>query len=170
MEEKTLLALILRRFWVESCQKQDELGLAGDLILRPNNGIWVKLKRRPNTIPEWKEIQHLFFSQSFKANLAEICFKIRWSDSSPAIVGVEAFTGCLIKEDVVTSINCSTFLVHESFLFIFELQVLRHQILVPYLLTWSCFIATVLKLWNDGTNNSIVSDGDRWFYFIASMK
>lgn len=113
MEEKTLLALILRRFWVESCQKQDELGLAGDLILRPNNGIWVKLKRRPNTIPEWKEIQHLFFSQSFKANLAEICFKIRWSDSSPAIVGVEAFTGCLIKEDVVTSINCSTFLVRE---------------------------------------------------------
>ncbi|XP_032042300.1 cytochrome P450 4V2 isoform X2 [Aythya fuligula] len=52
MEEKTLLALILRRFWVESCQKQDELGLAGDLILRPNNGIWVKLKRRPNTVPE----------------------------------------------------------------------------------------------------------------------
>lgn len=66
MEEKTLLALILRRFWVESCQKQDELGLAGDLILRPNNGIWVKLKRRPNTIPEWKEIQHLFFPKALK--------------------------------------------------------------------------------------------------------
>ncbi|KAJ7405124.1 Cytochrome P450 4V2 [Willisornis vidua] len=48
MEEKTLLALILRRFWVESCQKPEELGLSGELILRPNNGIWIKLKRRPN--------------------------------------------------------------------------------------------------------------------------
>ncbi|NXA98309.1 CP4V2 protein, partial [Melanocharis versteri] len=47
MEEKTLLALILRRFWVESCQKTEELGLCGELILRPNNGIWIKLKRRP---------------------------------------------------------------------------------------------------------------------------
>ncbi|NXJ75175.1 CP4V2 protein, partial [Trogon melanurus] len=49
MEEKTLLALILRRFWVESCQKPEELGLSGELILRPNNGIWIKVKRRPNT-------------------------------------------------------------------------------------------------------------------------
>ncbi|XP_027591287.1 cytochrome P450 4V2 isoform X1 [Pipra filicauda] len=48
MEEKTLLALILRRFWVESCQKPEELRIAGELILRPNNGIWIKLKRRPN--------------------------------------------------------------------------------------------------------------------------
>ncbi|NXK29866.1 CP4V2 protein, partial [Piprites chloris] len=46
MEEKTLLALILRRFWVESCQKQEELRITGDLILRPSNGIWIKLKRR----------------------------------------------------------------------------------------------------------------------------
>uniref|UniRef100_A0A8C5IZ87 unspecific monooxygenase n=1 Tax=Junco hyemalis TaxID=40217 RepID=A0A8C5IZ87_JUNHY len=50
MEEKTLLALILRRFWVESCQKPEELGLCGELILRPNKGIWIKLKsRRPKT-------------------------------------------------------------------------------------------------------------------------
>ncbi|KAF4791748.1 cytochrome P450 4V2 [Turdus rufiventris] len=49
IEEKTLLALILRRFWVESCQKPEELGLCGELILRPNNGIWIKLKRRPKT-------------------------------------------------------------------------------------------------------------------------
>ncbi|NXC92610.1 CP4V2 protein, partial [Certhia familiaris] len=48
MEEKTLLALILRRFWVESCQKPEELGLSGELILRPNKGIWIKLKRRSN--------------------------------------------------------------------------------------------------------------------------
>ncbi|NXV26852.1 CP4V2 protein, partial [Rissa tridactyla] len=52
MEEKTLLALILRRFWVESCQKLEELGITGELILRPSNGIWVKLKRRPNAGPE----------------------------------------------------------------------------------------------------------------------
>ncbi|XP_061227452.1 cytochrome P450 4V2 [Neopsephotus bourkii] len=48
MEEKVLLALILRRFWVESCQKPEELGITGGLILRPNNGIWIKLKRRQN--------------------------------------------------------------------------------------------------------------------------
>ncbi|KFP18953.1 cytochrome P450 4V2 [Egretta garzetta] len=48
MEEKALLALIMRRFWVDSCQKPEELGVTGELILRPNNGIWIKLKRRPH--------------------------------------------------------------------------------------------------------------------------
>ncbi|NWX17662.1 CP4V2 protein, partial [Aegotheles bennettii] len=48
MEEKTILALILRRFWVDSCHEREELGIAGELILRPNKGIWIKLKRRPN--------------------------------------------------------------------------------------------------------------------------
>ncbi|KFP28925.1 Cytochrome P450 4V2, partial [Colius striatus] len=47
VEEKTLLALILRRFWVDSYQKPEELGLTGELILRPKNGIWIKLKTRP---------------------------------------------------------------------------------------------------------------------------
>lgn len=46
MEEKTILSCILRHFWVESNQKREELGLAGELILRPTNGIWIKLKRR----------------------------------------------------------------------------------------------------------------------------
>ncbi|XP_037382242.1 cytochrome P450 4V2-like isoform X1 [Talpa occidentalis] len=46
MEEKTILSCILRHFWVECNQKREELGLAGDLILRPTNGIWIKLKRR----------------------------------------------------------------------------------------------------------------------------
>ncbi|XP_075866768.1 cytochrome P450 4V2 isoform X2 [Microcebus murinus] len=46
MEEKTVLSCILRHFWVESNQKREELGLAGQLILRPCNGIWIKLKRR----------------------------------------------------------------------------------------------------------------------------
>lgn len=52
MEEKTLLALILRRFWVDCSQKPEELGLSGELILRPNNGIWVQLKRRPKPMTE----------------------------------------------------------------------------------------------------------------------
>ncbi|XP_010142523.1 PREDICTED: cytochrome P450 4V2 [Buceros rhinoceros silvestris] len=47
MEEKVLLAHILRRFWVDSSQKREELGLSGELILRPDKGIWIKLKRRP---------------------------------------------------------------------------------------------------------------------------
>ncbi|XP_037687119.1 cytochrome P450 4V2 isoform X2 [Choloepus didactylus] len=46
MEEKTILSCLLRRFWVESNQKKEELGLSGELVLRPNNGIWIKLKRR----------------------------------------------------------------------------------------------------------------------------
>ncbi|XP_053440290.1 cytochrome P450 4V2 isoform X1 [Nycticebus coucang] len=46
MEEKTILSCILRHFWVESNQKREELGLSGELILRPCNGIWIKLKRR----------------------------------------------------------------------------------------------------------------------------
>lgn len=46
MEEKTILSCILRHFWVESNQKREELGLSGELILRPTKGIWIKLKRR----------------------------------------------------------------------------------------------------------------------------
>lgn len=46
MEEKTILSCILRHFWVESTQKREELGVSGELILRPVNGIWIKLKRR----------------------------------------------------------------------------------------------------------------------------
>ncbi|XP_012580425.1 PREDICTED: cytochrome P450 4V2-like isoform X1 [Condylura cristata] len=46
MEEKTILSCILRQFWVECNQKREELGLVGDLILRPTKGIWIKLKRR----------------------------------------------------------------------------------------------------------------------------
>ncbi|KAM6221288.1 cytochrome P450 4V2 [Rhynchocyon petersi] len=46
IEEKTVLSCILRRLWVECNQKREELGLTGELILRPDNGIWIKLKRR----------------------------------------------------------------------------------------------------------------------------
>ncbi|TFK16063.1 Cytochrome P450 4V2 [Platysternon megacephalum] len=46
MEEKAVLAIILRRFWVETSQKREELGLVSELILRPNKGIWIQLKKR----------------------------------------------------------------------------------------------------------------------------
>ncbi|XP_054984130.1 cytochrome P450 4V2-like [Sorex araneus] len=46
MEVKTVLSWILRHFWIESTQKREELGLTAELILRPANGIWIKLKRR----------------------------------------------------------------------------------------------------------------------------
>ncbi|KAK2865556.1 hypothetical protein Q7C36_001612 [Tachysurus vachellii] len=46
MEEKVILASILRSFNIVSCQKRDELKLLGDLILRPEKGIWITLQRR----------------------------------------------------------------------------------------------------------------------------
>lgn len=50
MEEKVVLACILRKFNVEACQKREELRPAGELILRPEKGIWIKLeKRKPQT-------------------------------------------------------------------------------------------------------------------------
>lgn len=46
MEEKVILASILRYFDVVACQKREELRPLGELILRPENGIWIKLERR----------------------------------------------------------------------------------------------------------------------------
>ncbi|KAL4622360.1 cytochrome P450 4V2-like [Arapaima gigas] len=46
MEEKVMLASILRRFQVEACQKREDLRPLGDLILRPEKGIWIKLQNR----------------------------------------------------------------------------------------------------------------------------
>ncbi|KAM3864770.1 cytochrome P450 4V8 [Diretmus argenteus] len=52
MEEKVVLASILRYFNIEACQKREELRPFGDLILRPEKGIWIKLERRkPQTAP-----------------------------------------------------------------------------------------------------------------------
>ncbi|XP_063166746.1 cytochrome P450 4V2 [Candoia aspera] len=47
LETKTILATILRHFWIETKQKREELGMAGDLILRSTKGIWIQLKKRP---------------------------------------------------------------------------------------------------------------------------
>uniref|UniRef100_UPI003AAE9A0B cytochrome P450 4V8 n=1 Tax=Centroberyx gerrardi TaxID=166262 RepID=UPI003AAE9A0B len=52
MEEKVVLASILRNFNIEACQKREELRPLGELILRPEKGIWIKLERRkPQTAP-----------------------------------------------------------------------------------------------------------------------
>ncbi|KAM3624068.1 uncharacterized protein V6R79_018603 [Siganus canaliculatus] len=46
MEEKVILSSILRNFSVEACQSREELQPIGDLILRPEKGIWIRLERR----------------------------------------------------------------------------------------------------------------------------
>lgn len=58
MEEKAVLATVLRHFWVEANQNREELGMVGELILRPNNGIWIQLKRRT---------AHMSWEESFKS-------------------------------------------------------------------------------------------------------
>ena len=45
-EEKVLLSAILRNFNIEACQSANELRPMGELILRPEHGIWVKLTAR----------------------------------------------------------------------------------------------------------------------------
>ncbi|KAM9856665.1 cytochrome P450 4V8 [Aulostomus maculatus] len=45
MEEKVVLSSILRNFSVEACQKREELRPMGELILRPESGIWIKLEK-----------------------------------------------------------------------------------------------------------------------------
>ncbi|XP_035280444.1 cytochrome P450 4V2 isoform X2 [Anguilla anguilla] len=46
MEEKVVLAWLLRRFAVRSCQTRDDLRPLGGLVLRPEKGIWIRLERR----------------------------------------------------------------------------------------------------------------------------
>lgn len=46
MEEKVVLASVLRNFSVEACQEREELHPVGELILRPEKGIRVKLEKR----------------------------------------------------------------------------------------------------------------------------
>ncbi|XP_072319698.1 cytochrome P450 4V2-like [Eucyclogobius newberryi] len=46
MEEKVVLASVLRRFTVEACQEREDLHPVGELILRPEKGILIKLEKR----------------------------------------------------------------------------------------------------------------------------
>ncbi|KAL2077679.1 hypothetical protein ACEWY4_027183 [Coilia grayii] len=46
MEEKVVLAWVLRHFEVQACQDREQLRPMGELILRPESGIWIRLRRR----------------------------------------------------------------------------------------------------------------------------
>lgn len=46
MEEKVILAWVLRHFEVRACQDREQLRPMGELILRPERGIWIRLSRR----------------------------------------------------------------------------------------------------------------------------
>lgn len=46
MEEKVILASVLRYFNIVACQKREELRPQGELVLRPEQGIWITLERR----------------------------------------------------------------------------------------------------------------------------
>nr|XP_033799763.1 cytochrome P450 4V2 isoform X2 [Geotrypetes seraphini] len=50
MEELVVLSTLLRHFWVEAKQTREELILVGELILRPENGIWIELKKRADYV------------------------------------------------------------------------------------------------------------------------
>ena len=45
-EEKVMLSSILRNFHVKATRKTEELNPTEEIILRPQNGIWVKLSKR----------------------------------------------------------------------------------------------------------------------------
>ena len=45
-EEKVILSSILRKFNIESKQKREDLNPVGELILRPEKGVHVKLTKR----------------------------------------------------------------------------------------------------------------------------
>ncbi|KAL0973928.1 hypothetical protein UPYG_G00213080 [Umbra pygmaea] len=46
MEEKVVLSSVLRHFSIQACQSREELRPMGDLILRPEKGIWITLEKR----------------------------------------------------------------------------------------------------------------------------
>jgi cytochrome P450 family 4 subfamily V len=46
MEEKVMLAHFIRTYGVTAKQSFEELGLLGELILRPDHGVMVTLQRR----------------------------------------------------------------------------------------------------------------------------
>ncbi|XP_061769031.1 cytochrome P450 4V2-like isoform X7 [Nerophis ophidion] len=51
MEEKVVLSAVLRRFNVTALQRREELRPTGELILRPESGIWIELEKRPPVDP-----------------------------------------------------------------------------------------------------------------------
>lgn len=49
MEEKVVLASVLRHFHLESLEKREDLVLIGELVLRPRDGFKVRLTPKPVT-------------------------------------------------------------------------------------------------------------------------
>ncbi|XP_057365879.1 cytochrome P450 4c3-like [Daphnia carinata] len=49
MEEKVVLATVLRNFHLESLEKREDLVLIGELVLRPRDGVQVRLTPKPIT-------------------------------------------------------------------------------------------------------------------------
>uniref|UniRef100_A0A672YLD3 Cytochrome P450 4V2 n=1 Tax=Sphaeramia orbicularis TaxID=375764 RepID=A0A672YLD3_9TELE len=58
MEEKVVLASILRNFNIEACQKREELRPVGELILRPEKGILIKLEKKK---PQLMSLSYLLY-------------------------------------------------------------------------------------------------------------
>ena len=46
MEEKVVIASVLRQFKLQSTQCWDDLNLMGELIMRPDNGVYVTINKR----------------------------------------------------------------------------------------------------------------------------
>ena len=46
IEEKVILSSILRHFHIEATEKTEDLHPVGEIILRPEHGILVKLRKR----------------------------------------------------------------------------------------------------------------------------
>jgi len=51
MEEKTLMSWILYHFDVESMQRRDQVRPKAEIILRPENGIFLKFRQRRPIVP-----------------------------------------------------------------------------------------------------------------------
>ncbi|XP_070846660.1 cytochrome P450 4V8 [Chaetodon trifascialis] len=46
MEEKVVVGTVLRKFNVEACQTREDLRPLGELVMRPEKGIWIKLEKK----------------------------------------------------------------------------------------------------------------------------
>ncbi len=46
IEMKIVLSSIFRKFRVTSIKKKDEISIISDTVLRPENGVWIKLEKR----------------------------------------------------------------------------------------------------------------------------
>lgn len=52
MEEKCVLAWLFRRYTITATDRRDQVDMKGELIIRPSNGIHVRLRRRSHNLVE----------------------------------------------------------------------------------------------------------------------